>query len=241
MMRAPWSGQRMGDNNEEGRASSCRRDGAAGRERASPAAGVQGRPDGKVRVETARAPPSGSAPQRSLNVLEQLLLSAQRKEEEEKQLWKQLPTGHQVVQCEHWHDSRLVELMTLFQAEDSRVGASQMSGAIEWPSLVHLLVKADGSAIAYIWSQLGARCDSCVDEANLPRIHHLYVREACRKAHFGRRLLHWWRSRYALNVETFAVTDPNQGMRRLLQRNGCTHTLERSGFDGSAEHYHGIR
>ena len=193
-----------------------------------------------------RAPEGGSS---SLSVLERLLQTARRDEETDKRNLMELPAGHRIKQCEQWRDSRLVELMTSFRAEDSRVGSSQMTGRIEWPNLVHLLIREAGSrgarplpaeAVAYVWSQLSSPHDGIVDEANLPRIHHLYVSKGCRKAQFGRRLLNWWRSRHALTVEAFAVTKPNQPMHRLLQRNGCTHALQRSGFEGSAEHFHAL-
>ena len=170
----------------------------------------------------------------------------------------ELPAGHHLERIEQWSDRRLLELMSLFQAEDARLGSSRLRGNIEWPNLVHVLIrtrsdeaKSEGKgppsggstadeAIAYIWSQSGARLDDHVDEANLPRIHHLFVREGCRRARLGIRLLHWWKCRYALTLEAFAVTKPNKSMHSLLQRNGCTHVLQRSGFEGSAEHFHGL-
>ena len=77
-----------------------------------------------------------------------------------------------------------------------------------------------------------------VDEANLPRIHHLFVQRSARRGGLGRRLLHWWRREHALPVEAFAVTKPNGPMTKLLRLNECSGVLQRSGFEGSAEHFH---
>jgi len=189
-----------------------------------------------------------------LSVLERLLRSARKDEEQEKLGLMELPPGHHVDRCQEWQDPRLKQLMARFQAEDERIGAAQMSGRVDWPNVVYLLIRTHDSkpteapgkaaepaeAVAYVWSQLGGRSDDRVDEANLPRIHHLYVREDCRGLQLGRRLLHWWRGQHALHVEAFAVTEPNQQMQRLLQRNGCTHVLQRSGFEGSGEHFHAL-
>ncbi|KAL3930445.1 MAG: hypothetical protein SGPRY_001534, partial [Prymnesium sp.] len=162
----------------------------------------------------------------SVSSLERLLLSVRREEAQQQAQLSQLPPGHQIEQCTTWADPRLVDLMACFTAEDARIGAARMAGRVEWPNRVHLLVASaahGGGAAGYIWSQLGATAEGSVDEPNLPRIHHMYVRDRCRRAQFGRRLLHWWRSHYALHVEAFAVTKPNKQMTDLLQRNGCSH------------------
>lgn len=191
-----------------------------------------------------------------LGVLERLLHAAREHEHAVTASFSELPARHRVVECPRWDEPQLAELMTSFQQEDPRIGASRMSGKISWPNMVHLLVSSENSslpdmhpaeedhkqgtgiAIGYVWSQLSAPNHSQVDEHNLPRIHHLYVRRGYRRAHIGRRLLNWWRKHHAMRVEAFAVTDPNAQMRRLLERNGCTRVLQNSGFDGSAEHFH---
>ena len=189
-----------------------------------------------------------------LSVLERLLRSARQEDDQEKLGLMELPPCHHVDRCQEWHDPRLKHLMARFQVEDDRIGTARMSGPVEWPNVVHLLIRTHDSkraetpgeaagpveAVAYVWSQLGGRSNDIVDEANLPRIHHLYVREDCRGVQLGRRLLHWWRGQHALNVQTFAITEPNQQMQRLLQRNGCSHVLQRSGFEGSGEHFHAL-
>lgn len=187
------------------------------------------------------APDASTSP---TSALERLLQTVRAAEQTEQRSQRSLPTGYRVEVCAEWSDDRLVGLMAAFAQEDARIGATQLGGRIEWPNQVHILLRERNAQppepAGYVWSQVGAGTAAyAVDEHNLPRVHHLFIKIAFRRGQLGRKLLAWWRAEHALRVEAFAVTKPNEAMCKLLVRNGCSHVVQRSGFEGGAQHFHG--
>ena len=164
-----------------------------------------------------------------------LLLRAAREDRERTQ---SLPDDYTIEEvntmsapCEE-----LIALSRAFELEDPRVGSlvNGLGGAV-----AHVLRDESKTAVGYTltYENRAPDWDNQRALALPPRLAHVYIAREYRMRGLGTAFVAWWRKKFALRCEFFAVDSPNVAMRSTLRRIDCALATTRSGHGASSVHY----
>lgn len=164
-----------------------------------------------------------------------LLLRAAREDRERTQ---SLPDDYTIeeVNATSAPCEELIALSRAFELEDPRVGSlvNGLGGAV-----AHVLRDESKTAVGYTltYENRAPDWDNQRALALPPRLAHVYIAREHRMRGLGTAFVAWWRKKFALRCEFFAVDSPNDAMRSTLRRIDCALATTRSGHGASSVHY----